>query len=57
MGVQHPHFLKLVPTLGSVESSILHGAWTFQFFSIFFPKIREYLDLPIYHWDFSFMKK
>jgi hypothetical protein len=33
MGVQHPHFLKLAPTLGSVKSSIPHGAWRFHFFS------------------------
>jgi hypothetical protein len=26
MGVQHPHFLKLAPTLESVKSSIPHGA-------------------------------
>jgi hypothetical protein len=25
MGVQHPHFLKLVPILGSVKCSISHG--------------------------------
>jgi hypothetical protein len=25
MGVQHPHFLKHAPTLGSVKSSICHG--------------------------------
>jgi hypothetical protein len=25
MGVQHPHFLKLAPTLGSVKCSIPHG--------------------------------
>jgi hypothetical protein len=34
---RHPHFLKLAPTLGSVESSIPHGLWRFYFFSNFFP--------------------
>jgi hypothetical protein len=29
---QHLHFLKLAPTLGSVESSIPHGLWRFYFF-------------------------
>jgi hypothetical protein len=33
MDVQHPHFLKLVPTLGSIKSSIPHGAWGFHFLS------------------------
>jgi hypothetical protein len=36
MGVQHLHFLKLAPTLGSVKSSNPHGTWRFHFFSIFF---------------------
>jgi hypothetical protein len=53
----HPLFLKLAPTLGSVESSITHGAWRFHFFPIFFAKIRGHLDLHICYWDFSFMKK
>jgi hypothetical protein len=58
MGEQHPHFLKLAPTLGSVKSSIPHGAWRFHFFSNFiFAKIRRHLDLRIHRWDFSFMKK
>jgi hypothetical protein len=35
IGVQHPHFLKLAPTLGSVKSSISHGSWRFLFFSNF----------------------
>jgi hypothetical protein len=34
--LQHPHFLKLAPTLGSIESSISHGAWRFHFFPNFF---------------------
>jgi hypothetical protein len=54
---QHPHFLKLAPTLGSVESSIPHGLWRFYFFSNFvFAKFRVHLDLHINCWDFSFMK-
>jgi hypothetical protein len=54
---QHPHFLKLAPTLGSVESSIPQGLWRFHFFSNFiFPKFRVHLDLHIYHWDFCFIK-
>jgi hypothetical protein len=32
MGIQHTHFLKLAPTLGSVKSSIPHGDWRFHFF-------------------------
>jgi hypothetical protein len=43
---QHPHFLKLAPTLGSVESSIPHGLWRFYFFSILF-----FLNLE-YTWTF-----
>jgi hypothetical protein len=35
MGVQHPHFLKLTLTLGSVKSYKLHGDWRFHFFSNF----------------------
>ena len=35
MGVQHPHFLKLAPTLGSVKSYIPQGDWRFHFFSIY----------------------
>jgi hypothetical protein len=46
------------PFFGSVKSSIPHGAWRFHFFSKFcFAKIREHMDLHIYRWDFSFMKK
>jgi hypothetical protein len=57
MGVQHPHFLKLTPTLGSVKCSIPHGDWKFRFFSNFvFLKFRVHLDLYIYHWDFCLMK-
>jgi hypothetical protein len=40
-GVQHPHFLKLVPTLGGVKSSIPHGAWSFFFPQIFFLKLKN----------------
>jgi hypothetical protein len=58
MGVQHPHFLKLAPTLGSANSSKIHGEWRFHFFPNFlFPKFSSYLDLHIYRWDFCFMKK
>jgi hypothetical protein len=32
MGVQHPHFLKLAPTLGRANSSKIHGEWRFHFF-------------------------
>jgi hypothetical protein len=57
ISVQHPHFLKFAPTLGSVECFILHGNRRFHFFSNFiFPKFRVHLDLHIYHWDFYFMK-
>jgi hypothetical protein len=57
IGVQHPHFLKLAPTLGSVKCFILHGDWRFHFFSNFiFSKFRVHLDLHIYCWDFGFMK-
>jgi hypothetical protein len=46
MGIQHPHFLKLALTLGSVKCSICHGDWRFHFFSNFiFPEFRVYLDL------------
>jgi hypothetical protein len=58
MGVQHPHFLKLAPTLGSANSSKIHGEWRFHFLPNFlFPKFSSYLDLHIYRWDFCFMKK
>jgi hypothetical protein len=58
MGIQHPHFLKLAPTLGSVESSNPHGAWRFHFFPNFiFAKIRGHLDHHIHFRDFSFVKK
>jgi hypothetical protein len=30
--VQHPQFLKLAPTLGSVQCSNPHGNWRFHFF-------------------------
>jgi hypothetical protein len=56
--VQHPHFLNLAPILGSVKSSIPHGAWRFHFFPNFmFVKFRIYLDLHIRGWHFGFMKK
>jgi hypothetical protein len=56
-GVQHPHFLKLAPTLGSVKSCKLHGDWRFHFFSNFiFFKFRIHLDLHTYYSDFCFMK-
>jgi hypothetical protein len=55
---QHPHFLKLAPTLGSVKSCKLHGGWRFHFFSNFiFHEFRVHIDLHIYRWDFCFMKK
>jgi hypothetical protein len=58
MGVQRPHFLKLPLTLGSANSSKIHGEWRFHFFPNFlFPKFSSYLDLHIYSWDFCFMKK
>jgi hypothetical protein len=56
MGVQHFHFLKLAPTLGSVKCSSSHGDWSFHFFIIFFPEFRVHLDLHIHHWDICFMK-
>jgi hypothetical protein len=35
MGAQQPNHLKVAPTLGSVKSSITHGAWRFYYFSNF----------------------
>jgi hypothetical protein len=56
--LQHPHFLKLAPILGSVESSIPHRDWKFHFFPNFiFAKLRVHIDLHIPCWDFRFMKK
>jgi hypothetical protein len=58
MGVQHPHVLKLAPTLGSANSSKIHGEWRFHFFlKKKIPKFRFHLDFHIYLWDFCFMKK
>jgi hypothetical protein len=34
-GCTTPPFLEASPRLGSVKSSIPHGAWRFHFFSIF----------------------
>jgi hypothetical protein len=60
MGGQYPHFLKLAPTLGSVKSSILHGAWRFHFFSKKIAKIRGHLDLDtvgiLVSWKSEFSK-
>jgi hypothetical protein len=57
MDVQHPHYLKLAPTLGSANSSKIHGEWRFYFFPQFlFAKFSPHLDLHIYHWDFCFIK-
>jgi hypothetical protein len=57
MDVQHTHFLKLAPTLGSIKSSIAHEVWRFHFFPNFiFAKFRVYLDLHIHRWDFCSMK-
>jgi hypothetical protein len=58
MCVQQPHFLKLAPTLGSANSSKIHGEWRFHFFpKKKIPKFRVHLGLHIYLWDFCFMKK
>jgi hypothetical protein len=58
MGIQHPHYLKLAPTLGSANSSKIHGEWRFHFFpNKKIPEFRTHLDLHIYCWDFCFMKK
>jgi hypothetical protein len=46
IGVQHPHFLKLAPTLGSANSSKIHGEWRFHFF----PK-KNFLNLE-FTWTF-----
>jgi hypothetical protein len=35
MGIQHLHFLKLAPTLGSVKSSIPQGVWRNFFWNFF----------------------
>jgi hypothetical protein len=49
-GCTTPPFLKLVPTLGSANSSKIHGEWRFQFFPQFvFAKFSPHLDLHIYH--------
>jgi hypothetical protein len=57
-GCTTPPFFEACPTLGSVESSIPHGAWRFLFFSNFlFAKIIGHLDLHIHCWDFNFIKK
>jgi hypothetical protein len=42
---QHSQFLKLAPTLGSVESSIPHGLWRFFFQTLFFLNLE-------YTWTF-----
>jgi hypothetical protein len=58
MGIQHPHYLKLALTLGSANSSKIHGEWRFHYFpKKMIPKFRTHLDLHINHWDFCFMKK
>jgi hypothetical protein len=45
MGVQHPHFLKLAPTLGSVKSCKLHGDWRFHFFSkLIFSDLERFFE-------------
>jgi hypothetical protein len=36
---------------------IPHGTWRFQFFQIFFAKIRVHQDLHIKNWNFCLMKK
>jgi hypothetical protein len=46
MGVQHPHYLKLAPTLGSANSSKIHREWRFHFF----PK-KKFLNLE-HTWTF-----
>jgi hypothetical protein len=48
--VQHPHFLNLAPTLGSVKSSIPHGTWRFHFFPNFV--LNFFLE---YIWTFIFI--
>jgi hypothetical protein len=40
-GCTTPSILKLAPTLGSVKSSIPHGAWRFHFFSNFLLKLED----------------
>jgi hypothetical protein len=58
VGCTVPHFLKHAPTLGSGNSSKIHGKWRFYFFpKKVFPKFRAHPDLHIYRWDFCFMKK
>jgi hypothetical protein len=41
-----PYFEGCPPTLGSVKSSIPHGAWRFHFFGIFFARL-EYTWISI----------
>jgi hypothetical protein len=51
------HFLKCAPTLGSANSSKIHGEWRFHFFpKKKFSKFTSYMDLHICCWDFCFMK-
>jgi hypothetical protein len=49
-GCTTPPFFEA--TLGSANSSKLHGEWRFHFFQKHFSKFRAYLDLHIYCWDF-----
>jgi hypothetical protein len=56
-GCTVPHFLKCGPILGSANSSKIHGEWGFHFFpKKIYAKFSPHVDLPIYRWDFSFMK-
>jgi hypothetical protein len=55
--VTAPHFLKCAPTLGSANSLKIHGEWRFHFLpKKIGAKFSPHLDLPIYCWDFCFMK-
>jgi hypothetical protein len=56
-GCTIPHFLKCAPTLGSANSSKIHGEWRFHFFpKSFLAKFSPHVDLPIYRLDFCLMK-
>jgi hypothetical protein len=57
-GCAVPPFFEAGRYLGSIKACISHGDWRSYFFpKISFPKIRVHLDLHIYHWNFSFIKK
>jgi hypothetical protein len=57
MGIQHSHFLKVAPTLGSVNSSIPHGNWSSTVFQILFFLNLEYSGPSYLPLEFLFHEK